>query len=466
MQTYTFENRGQTPLYICLYEDIKADILKGKLLSDSKLPSKRNLAEHLKLSVVTVENAYAQLILEGYIYSVEKKGYFVNKVQAVLKTENILPLNENSYDKKTTHLLYADFKSNNISSGKFPFSVWAKLMRETLTEQDALLLESIPYNGIEQLRKAIAEHLYHFRGMSVNENQIVIGAGTEYLYSLIIQLLGKDRTFAIEDPGYKKISKVYQSNGVLCRFIGMDTSGLSLLELKKSDSDVVHISPAHHFPTGIVMPIKRRHELLSWAGEQEERYIIEDDYDSEFRFSGKPVQTLQSIDTNQKVIYVNTFTKSIAPSIRISYMVLPPKLMERYISKMNFYSCTVSGFEQITLAKFISKGYFERHINRMRNYYKKLRDKVILTLKCSSLGSRLSILEENSGLHFLLKVKTDMADADISNAAEKAGIKISFLSEYYNDINRSVSGTMIINYSGLEYEKAEQAINLLIKIFE
>jgi len=464
MQTYTFENRGKNPLYICLYEEIKSDILHGRLLPDSKLPSKRNLAEHLKLSIVTIENAYAQLSLEGYIYSVEKKGYFVNKVQDLTQGKAIIK--EKTYIDKTEEKFYADFKSNNISSKMFPFSVWAKLMRETLTQQDSLLLESIPYNGLLQLRVAIADHLYHFRGMSVSADQIVIGAGTEYLYSLIIQLLGKEKTFALEDPGYKKISKVYESNGVNCCFIGMDNSGLSLSELNKSQAEVVHISPAHHFPTGIVMPIKRRHELLEWAATKEERYIIEDDYDSEFRFSGKPVQTLQSIDTNQKVIYVNTFTKSIAPSIRISYMVLPHNLVERYISNMSFYSCTVSGFEQITLAKFISKGYFERHINRMRNYYKKLRDKVILTLKCSSFGPRLTILEENSGLHFLLKVKTSMADTEISSAAEKAGIKISFLSEYYHDSERKVSGIMIVNYSGLEYEIAENAINLLATIFE
>lgn len=466
MLTYSFENKGDAPLYVYLYNCIKDDILSGKLKPNEKLPSKRNLAQHLKISIITVENSYAQLILEGYIYSVEKKGYFVSTLQETLPEvsaarahsgENIRDTNEDEY--------VFDFKSNNICSGKFPFSIWAKLMRETLSEQDNRLLEAIPYNGIKELRIAIADYLYHFRGMLVSPNQIIVGAGTEYLYSLIVQLLGRNSVFAIEDPGYKKIAKVYQCNGVRCETIGVDNSGLSVSELKCSGANIAHISPSHHFPSGIVMPIKRRHELLMWANENNERYIIEDDFDSEFRFSGRPVQTLQSIDVNQKVIYINTFSKTIAPSIRISYMVLPEHLIEDYEKNLSFYSCTVPSFEQLTLAKFISNGYFERHINRMRIYYKRQRDLVIQSLLNSSLGDNITISEENAGLHFLLKVKTDMSDAEIISAAEKEGIKLSCLSEYYYDTKRQKSGIIIINYSGIEYDKVEKAILHLLRIF-
>lgn len=465
MFTYNLESKGKSPLYVYLYNSIKADILCGNLKPNEKLPSKRNLAQHLKISIVSVENAYAQLILEGYVYTFEKKGYFVCKLQEL--PDMIAPHTpKNDYIHATDkNISVFDFKSNNICSGKFPFSVWAKLMRETLSEKDARLLEAIPYNGVEELRTAIADYLYQFRGVTVSLNQIIIGAGTEYLYSLIIQLLGRESIFAIEDPGYKKIAMIYHSNDVAYEFIGMDKSGLSIPELKSSKANVAHVSPSHHFPTGIVMPIKRRYELLKWAKEKDGRYIIEDDYDSEFRFVGRPVQTLQSIDANQKVIYINTFSKSIAPSIRISYMVLPKPLIERYVENLNFYSCTVSSFEQFTLAKFIANGYYERHINRMRNYYKKQRDLIVRTLKNSYLGENITILEENSGLHFLIKIKTDMSDNEIINAAEKEGINISCLSEYYsNDIGQN-TGTIIINYSGIEYGKIEEAINRLLNIF-
>lgn len=466
MLTYSFENKGDSPLYVYLYNRIKDDILSGKLKPNEKLPSKRNLAQHLKISIITVENSYAQLILEGYIYSVEKKGHFVSTLQETLPAAIEPIIQSSEFIRDTSKAVCEfDFKSNNICSGKFPFSIWAKLMRETLSEQDNRLLEAMPFNGIKELRIAIADYLFHFRGMFVSPDQIIVGAGTEYLYSLIVQLLGRNNVFAIEDPGYKKIAKVYQCNGVKCETIGVDNCGLSVSELKCSNANIAHISPSHHFPSGIVMPIKRRHELLMWANENNERYIIEDDFDSEFRFSGRPVQTLQSIDINQKVIYINTFSKTIAPSIRISYMVLPEHLINKYVENLNFYFCTVPSFEQLTLAKFISNGYFERHINRMRIYYKKQRDLVIQSLQNSSLGDSITISEENAGLHFLLKVKTDMSDVDIIGAAENEGIKISCLSEYYYDVNRQKSGIIVINYSGIDYDKVEEAIKRLLSVF-
>lgn len=466
MLTYSFNTKGDSPLYVYLYSKIKTDILNGNLKPNEKLPSKRMLAQHLRISVVTVENAYAQLILEGYIYSIEKKGYFVNRLQVTLPITPAINANKNVFVNENNDKYTFDFKSNNICSDKFPFSIWAKLMRETLTEQDNRLLEAIPYNGIKELRNAIADYLFRFRGMSVSPNQIVIGAGTEYLYILIVQLLGRDSLFALEDPGYKKIAKVYESNGTKFKFINMDKNGISVADLRASNANIAHISPSHHFPTGIVMPVKRRHELFAWANERKERYIIEDDYDSEFRFSGKPIQTLQSIDGNQNVIYINTFSKSIAPSIRISYMVLPENLMEHYTKNLNFYSCTVPSFEQITLAKFIINGYFERHINRMRNYYKKQRDLVISSLKNSSLKEIITISEENAGLHFLVKVKTGLSDKEIIKTAKTESINLSCLSEYYYDDKQKNSGTIILNYSGIEYDKVTEAIQHLANVFK
>lgn len=460
MLTCNFENRGKAPLYSVLYRSIREDILKGKLKPDEKLPSKRSLAQHLKISVVTVENAYAQLVLEGYVYSKEKKGYFVCSVQELKPNppKNAPTIHENVNESRE---YFGDFRTNKICSERFPFSIWAKLMREVLSEEDKALLEATPYNGVFELRSAIAEYLYRFRGMSVSPDQILIGAGTEYLYSMIIRLIGEDNVFALENPGYKKIAKIYNSNGAKCEFISMDNKGLSIGELENSKANVVHISPAHHFPTGIVIPIGRRYELLNWANQKDGRYIIEDDYDSEFRFSGRPVQTLQSIDVSQKVIYINTFAKTIAPSMRISYMILPQHLMDIYNKKLSFFSCTVPSFEQYTLAKFISKGFFEQHINRMRTFYKNQRDLVIRTLKSSSINNKITILEEYAGLHFLIKLETDKSDDEIVKMASDAGIKISCLSEYFYNQDMKRSGTIIINYSGISSERIKESVEIL-----
>lgn len=463
MLTYTFENRGEIPLYEYLYRCIKSDILHGRLKADERLPSKRSLSQHLKLSIITVENAYEQLIVEGFVYALERKGYYVSPLEEGI-SKKLKKKKVNRKVKETENSWFFDLKTNNIDARKFPFSTWAKLMREVLSEEDSKLLSPIPHNGVEKLRIAIADYLYSFRGMNIDPDQIIIGAGTEYLYNLLIQFFGKGYSYGIENPGYPKIAKIYRTNRINYKFINMDEEGLSIKELKDSKVSIVHTTPSHHFPTGIVMPIGRRQELLSWSNYEENRYIIEDDYDSEFRLLGKPIPTLQSIDENERVIYINTFTKSIAPSIRISYMVLPPKLVSKYQEKLGFYSCTVPSFEQYTLAKFISQGHFEKYINRMKKFYRTQRDQVIKAIENSNLHHMVEIKEENSGLHFLLKVDTDKSDSEIIGSAAKSGIKLSCLSEYLNEPNKRFENTIIINYSGINSCKLQEVMKRLSDI--
>lgn len=455
MLTYNFENRDGVSLYDYLYRCIKSDILDGRLMSNEKLPSKRSLAQHLNLSVITVMNAYTQLITEGYIYAVEKRGYFVRSIEKQTVSAKMPQQIEKVPEK---HEYFMDFKTNSIKADYFPFSVWSKLMREVLLEQDTRLLHPAPYNGVALLREAIADHLYHFRGMSVNAEQIVVGAGTEYLYNLIIQLLGRDNILAIENPGYHKISKIYDVNNVHYEYVNIDEHGMSVKELENSQANIIHISPSHHYPTGIVTSIGRRHQLLQWANESENRYIIEDDYDSEFRFAGRPIQPLQSIDMNEKVIFINTFSKSMAPSIRISYMVLPPHLLKKYRSNLGFYSCTVPSFEQYTLAKFITGGYFERHINKTKKLYRAQRDKIISEINNSSFHDRVTVLGENAGLHFLLKIKTDKSDAEIITLAAEKNIGLSCLSEYLNKPDKRHEHFVVVNYSGIDCGRLEETI--------
>lgn len=457
MLTYTFENRGNKSYYQYLYELLKADIGNQTLPANTKLPSKRSLAKNLNLSVVTVENAYAQLQVEGYIYSIEKKGYYVSEIAKQSPMPQALSFQYKEQVSDAGNYL-ADFTSNAIGKKYFPFATWAKLMRQVLTKADDSLLDISSPQGIFPLRAAIAEHLYHFRGMQVRPEQIIIGAGTEYLYGLLIQLLGHQRVYALEDPGYQKLAKIYSLNNVTFRYLSLDEDGISMHSLAHSDIDIIHTSPSHHFPTGVVMPIKRRQQLLGWVYEQPDRFIIEDDYDSEFRFSGLPIPALQTIDEQGRVIYLNTFSKTLTPSIRISYLVLPHSLLEKYQKTLDFYSCTVSNFEQYTLASFLSEGYFEKHINRMRNYYRNKRDFVIGTIKKSPLGKYVTILEEDAGLHFLIRLNTPYSDEKVIATAKEAGIKISCLSDYSSCKHSSYLHTFVINYSGVEEENLAAAI--------
>lgn len=466
MLTYSFADLGSDSLYEHLYKCIKNDILNGVLTIGEKLPSKRNFAKNLNISTITVENAYAQLMAEGYIYSLPKKGYFVADIStSVLEnTANTFfpatdaPVTEVPVTQKP---YFADFVSNSITADNFPFSIWAKIIREVISEECDALMTNPPAGGIPELRNAIAQYLFQFRGMKVDPAQIIIGAGTEYLYGLLIQLLGNNNTFGVEDPGYRKIAQIYNSHRANCKHIPLDNYGVELGALEESGADIIHISPSHHYPTGIVTPISRRYELLGWASRSSSRYIIEDDYDCEFRLQGKPIPSLQSIDVMEKVIYINTFSKSLASTIRISYMVLPHHLLERFYRQLGFYSCTVSNFEQYTLAHFISQGYFEKHINRTRNFYKTQRDTLLNCIKNSPLASRSTIMEEDAGLHFLLKLDTKLSDEDLIEKAKQAGLHIACLSKYYYNPQKNMEHTLVMNYSGLEPEKIPEAVHRL-----
>lgn len=476
MLTYSFTNKGSDSLYIHLYKCIKKDILSGNLTAGSKLPSKRSFAKNLGISTITVENAYAQLQSEGYIYSLPKKGFYVMELTApeLMADGSQIPpdgtaghLSQN-HSKPPSPLLSAktkytvDLTSNKANPDNFPFSIWAKLIRETISEKTEELVTTPPCGGIMELREAICAHLKAFRGMAVAPEQVIIGAGTEYLYGLIIKLLGFDKAYAIENPGYPKLKKIYHSHCVNCEAIPLDREGIQMVALEESGAQVAHITPSHHFPTGIVTSISRRYELLGWAAKKEDRYIIEDDYDSEFRLSGKPIPSLQSIDHSERVIYINTFTKSLASTVRLGYMVLPGKLLEEFYQNLYFYSCTVSNFEQYTLAHFLSGGYFEKHINRMRTHYRSLRNELLNTIKKSPLSSRIHISEEDAGLHFLMRLDTEATDEELAKAAIRNGLHITCLSEYYFEYApESSKHTIVLNYSGLELNQIPLAVELL-----
>lgn len=459
MLTYELSKVPGIPLYEALYRCIRQDILSGKLLPGEKLPSKRALAEHLEVSKVTVEGAYSQLLSEGYICSREKIGYFVEETEHLRPRVQVMPLTEP--EKQSWPV---DLTSNAPATG-FPFSVWMKLQRKVMLDYGDKLLSPLPGQGYPELRQAIADHLSAFRNMQVNPANILIGAGTDFLYNLLIQLLGRDQIYAVEEPGYRKIRQIYHAGGVTCVSAPIDEQGV--LPEGLSRAQILHCSPSHHFPTGIVTSAKRRQQLLEWAAAQPERYIIEDDFDSEFRFHAHPLPALHTMDRNGRVIYINTFSKTLAPSIRISYMILPDRLMERYLEKLGFYSCTVPSFEQYTLSRFLSEGHFEKHINRMRKFYRNRRNRVISILEESPFAGRFTILEQDAGLHFLLRVDTILETPELIEVCSRAGIRVESLGAYYDGpVPQWAEHCLVINYSGLEEENLSLALNALAEGLE
>ena len=488
-----------------MYRCIRRDIESGIISAHEKLPSKRALAKHLGISLITVEGAFRQLGAEGYIYSKERKGYFASplsitgtsKEQSITNNsvrfsdsdpeergsrfnapENTISLFTGNPSRKgvdkvnDSHTPLADFTGGSIPPGLFPYKIWGKTVREALANEGerSLLFES-SVAGSYRLRKTLALHLSESRGMRIDPQQIVIGSGAQTLYNIIIQLLGRDRGFAVEDPGYPRLTKIYQSNEVSLAHIPMDSDGVSLKELRSNHVDIMHVMPSHQFPTGLVTPISRRYELLAWASEEKGRYIIEDDYDCEFRLAGKPISPMQTIDVDERVIYTNTFTKTLGPAFRIGYMVLPPHLASLFIEKLGFYSCTVSTIDQITLARFIESGNYERHVNRMRSYYRNVRNELIAALRNSPVGSRISFEAEDSGLHFILNIHSDIDDAFLTKSVYTQGIVLAPLSGFYqqkgventsSDIEQGVH-KFVMSYGGISRESIPLAIDALAK---
>jgi len=460
MITFIFSHETKTPMYEQLYRFIRNEIENGRLKQDEKLPSKRMLAAHLKISTVTVETAYAQLEAEGYLRTLPRSGYYVQRFGAFPGSR---PAPAAEAPRAVCSVSYDyDFKTNTVAAGLFPFAAWGRIAREVLAEHSSAMLNTSSPRGCGELRGEIADYLYKFRGIRADPAQIVVGAGSEYLTGLLIQLLGKGTVYALENPGYAKVAQIFAANAVETARIELDEQGLSVASLRRTQASGVHVTPSHQFPSGIVMPVGRRLELLEWANEKPGRTIIEDDYDSEFRFAGQPIPALQGLDTSGKVVYINAFTKSLAPSLRIGYVVLPHALAEAYARDYAFYSCTVSNFEQYTLSHFMARGHFERHLGRMRIAYKQRRDAFIGAVGRGGLGNITQIIGADAGLHLLLKVSNGMDETLLVERAKAQGVRVYGLSEYtHGPVPPQNRSTLVIGYSGFETAQLEAAVKRL-----
>lgn len=432
-------------LYMQIYEYFKNEIINGTYKANTKLPSKRNLAKEYNISLNTVDNAYSKLLEEGFIYSKERQGFFVSDVGELY----VLDSKPIHITKEEENIEY-DFSYSGVSE-EFPYKIFKKISSNIFDNKD--ILEKVDYQGYLPLRTQISEYLDKSRGFKADPSQIVISSGSEYLFQIIFKLIsGK---FGIEDPGYSMLSNIMDTNDINYEFIPVDKNGMDLTKLKKSKSDFCVITPAHQFPTGVIMNMQRRVELLNM---KKIKYVIEDDYDSEFKYSKRPVPALKSIDVNDKVIYIGSFSKSISPSFRVSFMVLPFDLVEKYNKIFKFFICPVSIMVQKMLTTFIETGEFEKHLNRMRKIYSKKRQLLIDML---SERKDITIRGADAGLHVVLEYPKNYSEEYIVKKAKEKKIKVYGLGSY--GTKRKIP-SILLGFATLSEEKLKEGVKLFLEI--
>lgn len=450
-------------LYQQIYEHIRQEIREGKLLAGERLPSTRSLAEYLQVARSTVDYAYDQLLSEGYIEAKPYKGYFVCRLEGIFTMEQremtepevVRPDSEEDGTQ-----VQVDFSPYGIDMTGFPFGVWKRITKNILNDSNSELFAQGEPQGDYDLRMTISRYLHSSRGVNCRPEQIIVGAGNDYLLLLLEKILGRHVGIAMENPTYKRAYRIFQSFAYRIYTVDMDDKGMRADKLLELPVRAAYVMPSHQYPTGAVMTIGRRAELLRWAEKEPDRYLIEDDYDSEFRYRGKPIPSLQSSDKRGKVIYIGTFSKAIAPAIRVSYMVLPESLLEVYRRDCSFYSCTVSRIDQRILNEFIRDGYFERHLNKMRMHYRAKHD--LLLAELEPFKKAFTISGEDAGLHLLLTAKGAVTEAQLLSAATEAGVKVYGMSENMVETD-APKATILLGFGSVSEPEMKEGLHRLQK---
>ena len=465
--TIRLQQNSDKCLYEQIYEHIRHEIWEGKLLAGERLPSTRSLAGDLQVARSTVDYAYEQLLSEGYIEAKPYKGYFVCPMEELLQLEPDAVERDDKQASEQGTTVTAEtvstpdynFAPHGIDMSAFPFSVWRRIHKNILNNGNEELWARGDAQGDYDLRVTISRYLHSSRGVNCAPEQIVVGAGNDYLLMLLEKILGRHVGIAMENPTYMRTWRIFRSFAYNVITVPMDEGGMMVTALDKTEARVAYVMPSHQFPTGTVMPIGRRTELLRWANRAEDRYLIEDDYDSEFRYRGKPIPSLQSLDENGKVIYIGTFSKAIAPAIRISYMVLPKPLLEVYRRDCYFYSCTVSRIDQGVLNEFIRDGYFERHLNKMRKLYRTKHD--LLLQELVPFAKKFKVSGEHGGLHLLLTAKGNVSEQELMDRAEAVGVRVYGLSDSCVEEIPHRRATVLLGFGALTEQEIQEGIQKL-----
>lgn len=447
-------------LYEQIYEHIREEIKGGKLRYGERLPSTRTLADSLQVSRNTVDFAYEQLLSEGYIEARERRGYFVCKLDRHLPESPAFVESIRDVQREEEKKYAYDFYPNGLDMSVFPFGVWKRINKNILTDSNTELFSLGDPQGDYDLRETIVRYLHASRGVNCTPDQVVVGAGNDYLLLLLEKLLGRHIRVAMENPSYKRVYRIFNSFAYHVETVKMDQNGMRADDLRTKDVSLAYVMPSHQYPTGITMPIGRRMELLKWAEGDDNRYLIEDDYDSEFRYKGKPIPSLQGVDKHGKVIYIGTFSKAIAPAIRISFMVLPPALLEKYKKDCGFYASTVSRIDQRILNEFIKDGYFERYLNKTRKLYREKHDLMLQKLK--PFQKKFQISGEESGLHMVLTCKDKkITEEELVQRAAEADVKVYPMSAAYLTCVEKKDAVILLGYGGLTLPEIEEGISRL-----
>ncbi len=462
MNLITLNSKKITPLYIQLYHYFKTEIESNRLRQFEKLPSIRGLSKSLSISKITVEKAYQQLASEGYIENSDRSRYTVNPLEDVIgkTTPSIVEATGN----QTTAIIYNnkvryDFSSGEMDIEGFDFSLWKRYISKVFLQKERLVGYGSS-KGEEELRSEIAKYVHKSRGVSTDKSQIIISAGVQNLLSILCSILKlSHNSIAFEEPGFKNGRRIFADHAFAIKPIKMQTDGINMEALADSGENLVYVSPSHQFPTGYIMPIGRRNQLLNWA-QTRNGTIIEDDYDSEFRYYGRPIPALKGLDTSENVVYLGSFSKIMPPSIRISYMILPEKLLESYHQKASLYNQAASTLEQLALAQFMSDGHLERQIRRLRKLYYDKRQLFFTAIR-NILGDHVVINENESGLHTLLTIKSELPARELVKRAQQLGCRVAPIEDYYWEVAPQKLPQIILYFSKIPATEITSAITLL-----
>ncbi|WP_034680243.1 PLP-dependent aminotransferase family protein [Caldalkalibacillus mannanilyticus] len=456
--TPALEHDAEKPLYFQIYDYIKEHIITGQVMVGTRLPSIRSLSDHLKVSRNTIESAYQQLISEGYVESKPRSGLYVVEVdQDVLDPHSPSPV-LSVRKKQAPAQSKIDFRYGNVDQKHFPMKIWRKCVQQRMSLESQELFGYGDPQGEYELRQQIASYLLYSRGVVCTAEQVIIGSGIQHLLSLFTHLV-EHKKIAVENPGYDVVPKIFKGHGYHVIPIPVDDHGIEVAQIEQSETRMVYVTPSHQFPQGVVMPISRRLELLKWA-EKSKGLIIEDDYDSEFRYVGKPIPALQGLDKNNRVVYFGSFSKSFLPSLRMGYMVVPESFVHRYLNQYLIFDNPVPSVLQLALAQFMKEGHWMRHIRRMRRVYLR-KHHLLLSAITQYFGEKVQVIGQNAGLHILLEVYNGMEETSLIESASKKGVRVYPISRHFYDLVPRKHSYVQIGFGGVEEDEIGEGIRRL-----
>ena len=457
MLVFSLDNESGKPLYQQIYEYIKEEIMQGRLSYREKLPSARELAASLLVSRNPVDTAYEQLVAEGYVYAVAQKGYYVNEITYIREYSGQKEDSPAPEEEKIPVCRKYNFNPDEVDSSHFPYAVFRSIARNVMDRED--FLSSGNAQGDRQFRSQVAKYLYRSRGVQCELSQIVIGAGIGYLLQLLSVLFRKNRKIAFEEPGYVRAKEIFASYGFDVVNVEIAEKTITPEELDRAQTSLCYLTPSHQFPLGTVMPAPERQRLLKWAREKEGRYLIEDDHDSEYRYKGKPIPAMQSLDPEGKVIYIGTFSKVITPALRLGYMVLPKELVSLFHRECGAYNCPVSRLDQQIVTAFMSEGHFDKHLNRMRKIYWEKHDVMLSELQ--KYPEKVKVHGDYAGLYVIVEVLTGKKEEQMIWEAEKKDIYLRPLSVYYKNAEEVGKPAFLLGFAVPDTETIKRGIFLL-----